>query len=68
MDIMNIVSIIELLIFVVVISCFILLIKMLVNRKKMVKLDEELSHIRNVNNVIRDEKYLEMTMPFTPFV
>ena len=68
MDIMNIVSIIELLIFIVVISCFILLIKMLVNRKKMVKLDEELSHIRNVNNVIRDEKYLEMTMPFTPFV
>jgi hypothetical protein len=68
MDIMNIVSIIELLIFIVVISCFILLIKMLVNRKKMVKLDEELSHIRNVNNIIKDEKYLEYTLPFTPFV
>ena len=34
----------------------------------MVKLDEELSHIRNVNNIIKDEKYIEMTLPFSPFV
>lgn len=68
MNIVSLIPIIEILIFVVMISCIILLIKMIINRKKMVKLDADLSHIRNINNIIKDEKYLEMTLPFSPFV
>ncbi|MBR2603418.1 MAG: hypothetical protein IKE10_00100 [Bacilli bacterium] len=68
MNILNIVPIVELLIFLTVLICIVLLIKMLINRKKMVKLDEELSHIRNINNIIKDEKYIEMTLPFSPFI
>ena len=68
MNILNIVPIVELLIFLTVLICIILLIKMLINRKKMVKLDEELSHIRNINNIIKDEKYIEITLPFSPFI
>ena len=68
MNIFNAVSIIEVLILITVIICSILLVKMIINRKKMVKLDAELSHIRNINNIIKDEKYLEMTLPFSPFV
>ena len=68
MNILNIIPIIEILIFLTILLCIILLVKMIINRKKMVKLDEELSHIRNVNNIIKDEKYIEMTLPFSPFV
>ena len=68
MNIVSLIPIIEILIFVVMISCIILLIKMIINRKKMVKLDADLSHIRNINNIIKDEKYLEMTLPFSPFI
>jgi hypothetical protein len=68
MNIISIIPIIELLIFIIVLVCLGLLVKMIINRKKMVKLDEELSHIRNVNNIIKDEKYLEMTLPFSPFI
>lgn len=68
MDIVSIVPVVELLILLTVLICFILLIKMIINRKKMVKLDEELSHIRNVNNIIKDEKYIERTLPFSPFI
>ena len=38
------------------------------NLKKMNKLDAELSHIRNFNNLVNDEKYLEMTLPFNPLI
>lgn len=68
MNILNIIPVIEILIFLTILLCIIMLVKMIINRKKMVKLDEELSHIRNVNNIIKDEKYLEMTLPFSPFV
>ena len=68
MNILNIIPVIEILIFLTILLCIILLVKMIINRKKMVKLDEELSHIRNVNNIIKDEKYIEMTLPFSPFV
>ena len=68
MNIFNAVSIIEILILITVIICSILLIKMIINRKKMVKLDAELSHIRNINNIINDEARLEMTLPFNPFM
>lgn len=68
MDIFNTVSIIEILIFITVIICSILLIKMIVNRKKMDKLADELSHIRKINNIINDEAHLEMTLPFSPFM
>ena len=68
MDIFNTVSIIEILIFITVIVCSILLIKMIINRKKMEKLAEELSHIRKINNIINDEARLEMTLPFNPFM
>ena len=68
MSILTIVPIIEVLILLIVLACIYFLIKLIVNKKKMVKLDEELSHIRNVNNIIKDEKYLEYTLPFTPFV
>ena len=68
MNILNIIKVIEILIFLTILLCIIMLVKMIINRKKMVKLDEELSHIRNVNNIIKDEKYLEMTLPFSPFV
>jgi hypothetical protein len=68
MNIFNAVSIIEILILITAIICSILLIKMIINRKKMVKLDAELSHIRNINNIINDEARLEMTLPFNPFM
>ena len=68
MDIFSTVSIIEILIFITVIICSILLVKMIINRKKMDKLAEELSHIRKINNIINDEARLEMTLPFNPFV
>ena len=68
MDIFNTVSIIEILIFITVIICSILLIKMIVNRKKMDKLADELSRIRKINNIINDEAHLEMTLPFNPFM
>ena len=68
MNIFNAVSIIEVLILITVIICSILLVKMIINRKKMVKLDAELSHIRNINNIINDEARLEMTLPFNPFM
>jgi hypothetical protein len=68
MNIFNSVSIIEILILITTIICSILLIKMIINRKKMVKLDAELSHIRNINNIINDEARLEMTLPFNPFM
>ncbi len=68
MDIFNTVSIIEILIFITVIICSILLIKMIVNRKKMDKLADELSRIRKINNIINDEAHLEMTLPFSPFM
>ncbi|MBR4351367.1 MAG: hypothetical protein IKP98_04020 [Bacilli bacterium] len=68
MDIFNTVSIIEILIFITIIVCSILLIKMIINRKKMEKLAEELSHIRKINNIINDEARLEMTLPFNPFM
>lgn len=68
MNIFNAVSIIEILILIIVIICSILLVKMIINRKKMVKLDAELSHIRNINNIINDEARLEMTLPFNPFM
>ena len=68
MNIISVIPIIELLIFIIVLVCLGLLVKMIINRKKMVKLDEELSHIRNVNNIIKDEKYLEMTLPFSPSI
>ena len=68
MDIFNTVSIIEILIFITVIVCSTLLIKMIINRKKMEKLAEELSHIRKINNIINDEARLEMTLPFNPFM
>ncbi|MBR4830196.1 MAG: hypothetical protein IKZ96_00300 [Bacilli bacterium] len=68
MDIFSTVSIIEILIFITVIICSILLIKMIINRKKMDKLAEELSHIRKINNIINDEARLEMTLPFNPFM
>ncbi|MBR3490359.1 MAG: hypothetical protein IKH36_02595 [Bacilli bacterium] len=68
MNIFNAVSIIEILILITVIICSILLVKMIINRKKMVKLDAELSHIRNINNIINDEARLEMTLPFNPFM
>ena len=68
MDIINFATVIEILIFIVMVICIILLIKMIINRRKMVKLDKDLSHITNINNLIKDEKYLEMTLPFTPFV
>ena len=68
MNILSIIPVIEILIFIVVISCIVLLIKMIINRKKMIKLDAELSRARNVNNIIKDEKYIEMTLPFSPFI
>ena len=68
MNIFNAVSIIEILILITVIICSILLVKMIINRNKMVKLDAELSHIRNINNIINDEARLEMTLPFNPFM
>lgn len=68
MNIFNAVSIIEILILITFIICSILLVKMIINRKKMVKLDAELSHIRNINNIINDEARLEMTLPFNPFM
>ena len=68
MDIFNTVSIIEILIFITVIICSILLIKMIVNRKKMDKLADELSRIIKINNIINDEAHLEMTLPFSPFM
>ena len=68
MNIFNAVSIIEILILITVIICSVLLVKMIINRKKMVKLDAELSHIRNINNIINDEARLEMTLPFNPFM
>ena len=68
MDIFNTVSIIEILIFITVIICSILLIKMILNRKKMDKLADELSRIRKINNIINDEAHLEMTLPFSPFM
>ena len=68
MNIFNAVSIIEILIFITVIICSILLIKMIVNRKKMDKLADELSRIRKINNIINDEAHLEMTLPFSPFM
>jgi len=68
MNVLSIIPIIEILIFIVVISCIVLLIKMIINKKKMIKLDEELSHVKNVNNIIKDEKYIEMTLPFSPFI
>ena len=66
MDIFSTVSIIEILILITVIICSILLVKMIINRKKMDKLAEELSHIRKINNIINDEARLEMTLPFNP--
>ena len=68
MDIFNTVSIIEILIFITVIICSILLIKMIVNRNKMDKLADELSLIIKINNIINDEAHLEMTLPFSPFM
>lgn len=68
MNILSIIPVIEILIFIVVISCIVLLIKMIINRKKMIKLDAELSRVKNVNNIIKDEKYIEMTLPFSPFI
>ena len=68
MDIFSTVSIIEILILITVIICSILLVKMIINRKKMDKLAEELSHIRKINNIINDEARLEMTLPFNPFM
>ena len=41
---------------------------MIVNRKKMDKLADELSRIRKINNIINDEAHLEMTLPFSPFM
>ena len=68
MGITSIITVIELLIFITLLLCLIFLIKLIVNRKKMDKLDAELSHIRNVNNIIKDEAYLEMTLPFNPII
>lgn len=68
MSILSFIPIIEILIFIVVLSCILLLVKLILNRRKMDKLDAELSRIRNVNNIINDEKYLEMTLPFSPFI
>lgn len=68
MGIFNVVSIIEILILITLILCSIIVIKMIINRKKMNKLAEELSHIRNINNIINDEKYLEKTLPFSPLL
>lgn len=68
MGIFNVVSIIEILILITLILCSIIVIKMIINRKKMNKLAEELAHIRNINNIINDEKYLEKTLPFSPLL
>ena len=68
MSLFSVVSVIEVLILLVILSCIIILIKLIINRKKMNKLDAELSHIRNINNIIKDEKYLEMTLPFNPLI
>ena len=68
MNIISFVSIIEVLIVISIVLCLLFLIKVLINKKKINKLDEELSHIRNVNNIIKDEKYIEMTLPFSPFI
>lgn len=68
MNIFSVISIIELLVLVIALLCIILLIKLIINRKKMNKLDAELSHIRNFNNLVNDEKYLEMTLPFNPLI
>lgn len=68
MGIFNVVSIIEILILITLIICSIIVIKLILNRKKINKLAEELAHIRNINNIINDEKYLEKTLPFSPFI
>ena len=68
MGIFSAVSIIEILILITLVLCSIIVIKMIINRKKMNKLAEELAHIRNINNIINDEKYLEKTLPFSPLL